>query len=808
MKSKFSQSAAGALHGALDTARELGHTYIGSEHLLLGLLAEPDSAAYRLLTSRGIGKEAIRQRVVALSGKGEKSFLSAKDLTPRSKALLEEASALAKENGRGIIGTEHILLALVSDGDSVAAKLIASEGGSLLELRAELTALAGGNFALPVVEKKKSERRASHEGSALAKYGRSLTELAAEDRFDPLIGREEELDRVMQILSRRTKNNPCLVGEPGVGKTAVVEGLACRIASRRVPEALMGKRVIALDIPAMLAGAKYRGDFEERVKGVLEEARRSPDVILFIDEIHTIIGAGAAEGAIDAAGILKPSLARGEIKLIGATTLAEYRRHVEKDAALSRRFQAVTVGEPTVEEAVAILGGLAPRYEAHHNMKLEEEALRQAVVLSHRYLHGVFLPDKAIDLVDEAASRLRITAFTLPSALQKKEEKLARIVSEKEEAILHQHFERAARLRDEETSLAAALSEEKERWLSVNADRTLVLTADHIREMVSKKTGIPLKRLSRDESEKLKGLEEALHQRVIGQEAAVSAVARAIRRARTGLKDPRRPVGSFVFLGPTGVGKTELTRALAEVLYGSEDAMIRLDMSEYMEKHSVARLIGAPPGYVGYEEAGQLTERVKERPYSVLLFDEIEKAHPDLFNLLLQILEDGRLTDSSGHTVDFSNTVVIMTSNAGEEIAGSVRRLGFGTVGDIPDEKEGKRRLGQLFRPEILNRIDEVILFERLGDAEVKKIAALMLAKLEKRLLSIGIFATFEDSVISIVAESDEVKRFGARPLRRNLSHKVEDAIAEAILGGKLHEGMHPTFYAEEGRLKIRGEKE
>ena len=801
MNGKFSQSAKNALQSALTAAQDLGHTYIGSEHLLLGLLAEPDSAAFRLLTSRGVHRETVQSRVIELAGKGEKSFVSAKDLTPRAKMVIESAFAFCKEEGRGIIGTEHLLLALVSDEESLAAKLIMGEGASLSELLSEGRALVSGNFSPITFDKKKPEKKSDRDAGALRSYGRNLTALAEEGRFDPLIGREEELWRMMQILSRRSKNNPCLVGEPGVGKTAVVEGLAERIAKGRVPEALIGKRIVTLDIPAMLAGAKYRGDFEERMKNLLEEARKSPDVILFIDEIHTIMGAGAAEGAIDAANILKPALARGEIKLIGATTFSEYRRYIEKDAALSRRFQAVEVGEPTPDEALAILRGIASKYEAHHKLTITDEALREAVLLSHRYLSEQYLPDKAIDLVDEAAAHLKISVFTLPPSLVESEDRIKQLAEEKENAIKRQRFELAAALRDEENALAEAHEERKQKWLIQSEEKKLVLTADAIREMVSRKTGIPLKRLCDGESERLKGLEEALHRRVVGQDAAVSAIARAIRRARTGLKDPRRPVGSFVFLGPTGIGKTELSRALAELLYGSEDAMIRLDMSEYMEKQSVSRLVGSPPGYVGYDDAGQLTEKVRRKPYSVVLFDEIEKAHPDVLNLLLQILEDGRLTDSHGHTVNFSSTVVIMTSNAGASFAQSARKLGFATVGEEEKTEDAHKKLSAFFRPELLNRIDEIILFKKLSSDDVKKIVEMMLASLAKRLMTLGIFAEFDESVTAFVMSCADTEKFGARPLRRSLEHRVEDAISEYILDGMFKEGSNLRFFVENEKL-------
>ena len=801
MNGKFSQSAKNALQSALSVAQELGHTYIGSEHLLLGLLAEPDSAAFRLLSSRGVQRESLLARIIQLSGKGEKSFVSAKDMTPRAKMMIENAFSFCKEGGRCVIGTEHLLLALVSDEESLAAKLIAGEGVLLSELSAEGRALVNGNFSQIRFDKKKSEKGSERDAGALKTYGRNLTTLAEEGCFDPLIGREEELWRLMQILSRRAKNNPCLVGEPGVGKTAVVEGLAERIAKGHVPEALIGKRIITLDIPAMLAGAKYRGDFEERMKNLLEEARKHPDVILFIDEIHTIMGAGAAEGAIDAANILKPALARGEIKLIGATTFSEYRRYIEKDAALSRRFQAVEVGEPSPEEALAILRGVVSKYEAHHKLKITDEALSEAVRLSHRYLSEQFLPDKAIDLVDEAAAHLKISLFTLPPALLESEDKIKRLAEEKEEAIKRQRFELAATLRDEESALAESHEVQKQKWLMQSEKTELVLSADAIREMVSRKTGIPLKRLCDGESERLKGLEEALHQRVVGQDEAVSAISRAIRRARCGLKDERRPVGSFVFLGPTGVGKTELSRALAALLYGSEDAMIRMDMSEYMEKQSVSRLIGSPPGYVGYDDAGQLTEKVRRKPYSVVLFDEVEKAHPDVLNLLLQILEDGRLTDSHGHTVNFASTVVIMTSNVGAELAGRAKKLGFATVGEEVKGKEAHKKLSEFFRPEFLNRIDEIILFQKLSASDIQRIAQMMLNSLAKRLMALGIFAEFDESVTHLVASAADTEQFGARPLRRVLEHRVEDAISEFLLDGMFQEGCSVRFFVKDERL-------
>ncbi len=802
----FSQAAQNALESALEFARELGHTYIGSEHLLLGLLAEPDSAAARLLVSRGVSLKETKELVIGISGKGEHTLVNAKDMTPRTKNIIEHSYTLARESGQPFIGTEHLLLALLSEGESVATKIISCEGASISEIKTEATALVSGNFASLSGEKKPRyehpTKKSESDGQVLKNCGRNLTKLAMSGKLDPLIGREKEIGRIIQILSRRTKNNPCLVGEPGVGKTAVIEGLATMIATKSVPESLVGKSIITLDIPSMLAGAKYRGDFEERMKSVLEDVRKNPNIILFIDEIHTIIGAGAAEGAIDAANILKPALARGEIKLIGATTVEEYRRYIEKDAALERRFQAVEVGEPSEEEAVEILKGLRPRYEAHHKIKITDSAIDAAVRLSARYITEKYLPDKAIDLIDEAAAHKRIAAFTLPSELEEAEKEIMRISEEKENAIRAQKFELAASMRDRENLLRAEYENNKERWKNSFENSSLEIGEDDISAMISQNTGIPLKRIASGEGEKLKSLEELLHKRIIGQNEAVSAIARSIRRGRTGLKDPHRPVGSFIFLGPTGVGKTELSKALAELLYGSENSMVRLDMSEYMEKHSVSKLIGSPPGYVGYDDAGQLTEKIRRKPYSVLLFDEIEKAHPDVFNILLQILEDGRLTDSHGRIVDFSNTVIIMTSNAGADIASAARGMGFMTVGEDNFEGEIKRHLKETFRPEFLNRIDEIIVFKKLSSEDIKKIAYIMLKELSKRLLAIGIAADFDESVIDALASSEETASYGARPLRRILERRVEDRISEMLLDGSLAADTAVKFYFEDDELK------
>lgn len=801
MNSRFSRGAQNALTAAQAVARELGHTYIGSEHLLLGLMAEPDSAAARLLTSRGLSAASLREAVILLSGKGEKSQVTARDLTPRAKNLLETADRLCQEARSTSIGSEHLLLALLSDTDSVASRLIAGEGLSVAELKGETSALVNGGFtAHPRFSSPREKKKGEGEG-VLRTYGRDLTRLAAEGRLDPLIGREEELERLEQILCRRMKNNPCLVGEPGVGKTAVVEGLAARIAAGRVPEGLRNKTLMVLDIPAMLAGAKYRGDFEERMKNVTEEVRRNPDILLFIDEIHTIIGAGAAEGAIDAAGILKPALARGEIKLIGATTFEEYRKYIEKDAALERRFQAVTVKEPSPAEALAILRGVRPAYEAHHRLTVTDEALESAVTLSVRYLSDRFLPDKAIDLIDESAASLRIAASTPPFSLSRKEEAIRRLEEEKETAIREQQFEKAAALRDRAAELLRILEEENRAWQEASAARVLTVTSECIADTVAKRTGIPVGRLDREEGLRLRQLEQELSSRVVGQKEAIDAVTRAIRRARTGLKSDRRPVGSFIFLGPTGVGKTELSKALAEALYGTASALLRFDMSEYMEKHSVSKLIGSPPGYVGYEDAGQLTERVRRQPYGVVLLDEIEKAHPDVFHLLLQILEDGRLTDARGRTVDFANTVIIMTSNAGAEIASAVRSLGFATVGAEDTGRAVKQKLKELFRPEFLNRVDEIILFRPLDRDSLSRITDLLLQELAHRLAGIGIEAVFDESLRHSLTEGEDTAAYGARPLRRAVERKIEDPLSEMLLDGRLKEGDRVIFSLEGDRL-------
>ena len=820
MSNHFTGRAQNALNLSLQAAAELGHTYVGSEHLILGLLSEPACIAAKLLNARGAEVSKFRAAVVELSGAGARSRVSPADMTPRVRKIIQDSAAEAGRAGQAYVGTEHLLLAILDEPDCVAVRLLEGMGVSPEELRRDVVGFLASSPSLSGgVEPDKEgtggrglrDRETSREGRGesrrredpdrdddrihgaptLSKYGRDLTAKAKAGRLDPIIGRQRETERVIRILSRRGKNNPCLIGEPGVGKTAVVEGLAQRIADGLVPETLKDKRVVTVDIPAMIAGAKYRGEFEDRLKSVMAEVRKGPDLILFIDELHTIVGAGAAEGAVDAANILKPALARGEIRVIGATTVEEYRLHIEKDAALERRFQAVTVGEPTEEEALAILSGLRPKYEAHHKMKISDEALAAAVELSVKYIPDRFLPDKAIDLMDEAAASLRVSRMTAPPDLKRMEEELATLSRDKEEAIKAQEFERAAGVRDREIKLREAYETAKEAWAggSHPANREETVTASHIADVVTEWTGIPVSRLLESEGERLLGLEETLRSRVIGQEEAVRAVAGAIRRGRLGLKDPRRPIGSFIFLGQTGVGKTELTRALAAALFGSEKALIRLDMSEYMEKHSVARLIGSPPGYIGHEEGGQLTERVRRQPYAVVLFDELEKAHPDIFNILLQVMDDGALTDATGRRVDFRHTVIIMTSNLGAGGRGA-KSAGFSAVPEAGRERERMlSSLKEAVRPEFLNRVDEVVVFSPLGEAEARRIAEMILSEIRSRVEALGIRLVFTDGAVDLIVKEGFDPKYGARPLRRAAVRLVEDPLAEELLTGRVKEG-------------------
>ncbi len=809
MPNKFTPKAGAALNSALTYASDLGHSYIGSEHLLLGLLSTPDCAAARLLSSRGVSADKIKATISEITGVGTPGPVSPTDITPGAKAIIEGAAYESIKSGHTYIGTEHLLLSLLSDKDCVAVRILESLGFSGGDLKSDAEAyVESGPMGRNAVGHEKEPREMSRNKSTLGSYGRDLCAMAKMGKLDPVIGREKETERLIQILSRRQKNNPCLIGEPGVGKTAVVEGLAQRIVDRQVPDDLLEKSIFSIDLGSMIAGAKYRGEFEERLKALISEAEKSEDVILFIDELHSIIGAGAAEGAVDAANIFKPALARGELRVIGATTTEEYRRYIEKDAALTRRFQPVTVGEPGEAQALAVLQGLRAKYEAHHKLTISEEALRAAVTLSVRYLPDRRLPDKAIDLIDEAAARLRIQALGYDPKEKELEEELHRVEREKAEAITAQSFELAATLRARELELqeaCAALKKENCRHTDL-----LTLEAGHIADLVTAQTGIPLGSLLKSDAQRLCDLEKELSGYVIGQEEAISSVSRAIRRGRTGLKDPHRPIGSFLFAGQTGVGKTELCRALATVLFGSRDALIRFDMSEYMEKHSVSKMIGSPPGYVGHEDGGRLTERVRRKPYSILLFDEVEKAHPDVFNLLLQILDDGILTDSQGRRTDFKSCILIMTTNLGAKAHGEAGRVGFSaSPGEdrLQDRTRLDNALRSFFKPEFLNRIDETVFFAPLTEESLRKIAALLLATVTDRIESTGVFIEFEDSVIDAILRYEQNKDYGARPLRRAVTRLIEDGYAEAYLSGEFTKGDYIRAYAEDGTVKFEKNK-
>ena len=803
---KFTKKAETALMYARECAMAFRQPYIGTEHILWGLAKEGTGIAASVLKTAGINEERISQKIMELIGSGDDSGQSL-SYTPRTKRVLELSYTEARRMGQNFIGTEHILIGIMREGESVAIKILIDLGIDIRKLYENIISMLSEDTPSAVAQNKPGVTDV--DTPTLDQFGRDLTSMVRDGKVDPVIGRDKEIERVIQILSRRTKNNPCLIGEPGVGKTAICEGLAQKIVEGNVPETLKDKRVVTLDLSSMVAGAKYRGEFEDRLKKSIEEIRNAGNVILFIDELHTIVGAGAAEGAIDAANILKPLLARGEIQIIGATTLDEYRKHIEKDAALERRFQPITVGEPTQEEAIEILKGIRDKYEAHHKVKITDKALEAAVKMSSRYISDRFLPDKAIDLIDEASSRVRLKCFTAPSDLKDLERSLEDLHKMKEDAIADQNFEKAASIRDEENKLKEELNSKKEAWQMENSKNTQTVTEEEIAAIIGAWTGIPVNRLAQEETERLKNLESVLHNRVIGQADAVQAVSRAIRRGRVGLKDPKRPVGSFIFSGPTGVGKTELSKALAEALFGDDSLLIRIDMSEYMEKHSVSRLVGSPPGYVGYEEGGQLTEKVRRKPYSVILFDEIEKAHPDVFNMLLQILDDGRLTDSTGRTVDFQNTVIIMTSNVGAREITEPKRLGFGSMEenaarDYEDMKKNvMSELKKTFRPEFLNRVDDIIVFHPLSRGEIKKIAALMLNETSKRLEQTGIKVSFTDEVADSMAEKGYDKTFGARPLKRTIQEQIEDKLAEAILDGRVGEGDSITVSFSDGQIAI-----
>lgn len=793
--SYFTQKANEALNLAIKAAENFGHNYVGSEHILLALVKEEAGTAYTILDSKGITVEDIENFIKENIGVGSPTRLSPDDFTPRSKRVLDVSFKIARGMLRSFVDTEHILLALLQEGDSYAVKYINSCGIDERQLFDEIVASMGrGN---PQGENQRKGKNGKSKTPTLDEFGKDLTALAKEGKIDPVIGREKEIQRVIQILSRRTKNNPCLIGEPGVGKTAIAEGLALKIVKEEVPEILFGKKIVALDLTSMVAGTKYRGDFEERIKKAMDEVKNAKDVILFIDEVHTIMGAGAAEGATDAANILKPSLARGEIQVIGATTIDEYRKNIEKDAALERRFQPVMVGEPTEEETIEILKGLRDKYEAHHKVKISDSAIEDAVKMSSRYIADRFLPDKAIDLIDEAASRVRLNAYTVPDNLKEMEKELKSLEEEKASAVRGQDFEQAAKIRDKENNLRTLLDEEKEKWKNLSSHQVKEVTKEDIASVVSSWTGIPANQITKEESERLLNLEKILHERIVGQDKAVSSVARAIRRSRAGLKNPKRPIGSFIFLGPTGVGKTELCKTLAETLFGDEEAIIKLDMSEYMEKHTVSKLIGSPPGYVGFDEGGQLTEKIRRKPYSVVLFDEIEKAHPDVFNMLLQILEDGVLTDSQGRKVSFKNAVIIMTSNVGaSKITDPKGAMGFGEKGDENTNIEElvMADLKATFKPEFLNRVDEIIVFNQLEKKDIEEIARRMLKSLTKQLKELGTEIEFTPNAISALADAGFDKVYGARPLRRAIQTKIEDRLSELILENKLGEKCTVDF--------------
>ncbi len=793
MFGRYTERAQKVIMLAQEEARRLGSHYVGTEHILLGLIQEREGIAVKALAATGVDLDKVKAALEQAIGGGGATVQGEIGFTPRAKkVVMELALEEARSLGHNYIGTEHILLGLLKEGEGVAVRVLAAMGADADKVRAQVLNLLGST---PAGEPAKGPgRKKGAKTPTLDLHSRDLTDLASEGKLDPVIGRDKEIERVIQVLSRRTKNNPVLIGEPGVGKTAIVEGLAQRIVEGKVPEILKNKRVVTLDIASMVAGSKYRGEFEERLKKAMEEIRHAGNIILFIDEMHTIVGAGAAEGAIDAANILKPALARGELQAIGATTIDEYRKHVEKDAALERRFQPITVDEPSVQDTIKILHGLRDRYEAHHKVEITDEALEAAAVLSDRYVSDRFLPDKAIDLVDEAASRVRLENFVAPPNLQELEQKLADVRKEKEAAVQGQEFEKAAKLRDEERKLKEELEKQKKEWEENQASSQPTVTKEHIAEIVSSWTGVPVQRMAVEESERLLNLEDVLHRRVIGQNEAIEALSRAIRRARAGLKDPKRPIGSFIFLGPTGVGKTETARALAEALFGDEEAMIQIDMSEYSERHTVSRLVGAPPGYVGYEEGGQLTEAVRRRPYSVVLLDEIEKAHPEIFNVLLQVLEDGRLTEAKGRTVDFRNTVIIMTSNVGANLIRRETAVGFRPARDEQSSFEDMKakimdEVKRTFRPEFLNRIDEVIVFHALGREHLQRIVGLMLDRLGDRLAEQGLRIKVSDEVKAKLVEQGTDEVFGARPLRRAIQRMVEDPLAEELLRGTFQEG-------------------
>ena len=827
MLRRFTQRAQRSIINAQEEARAMGHPAVGTEHILLGLIREGEGIGARAMLELGVDLQRLRDEVQRVLGTGMvRSEGQAGDLpiTPRAKRVLNLAFDEARLQGVNYVGTEHLLLALLREEQGVAAQILTAMGVRLEDVREQVMLLLGaegpvsgpgeglmgpGKNQAHAAAPNSRRGRSRSKTPVLDNFSRDLTQMARENKLDPVIGRDKEIERVIQVLSRRTKNNPVLIGDPGVGKTAIIEGLAARIVDNTVPEILADKRVVVLDLSGMVAGTKYRGEFEDRLTKVINEIRGAADIIVFIDELHTIVGAGAAEGAIDAANILKPALARGELQCVGATTIDEYRKYIEKDAALERRFQPIMVEEPTLEETIDILKGLRDRYEAHHGVKITDEAIEAAAKLSSRYITDRFLPDKAIDLIDEASSRVRLKNYVLPDELKEIETRLGEIEKEKEEAIMGQEYEKAAALRDEEQKLKSDFEQQRQEWINRRNLESDVVTPEEIAWVVSSWTGVPLAQVAEEEGERLVNLEEVLHRRVIGQDEAVSTVAQAVRRARAGLKDPRRPVGSFIFLGPTGVGKTEVARALAEALFGSEDALIRLDMSEYMEKHAVARIIGSPPGYVGYDEGGQLTEEVRRKPYSVILLDEIEKAHPDVFNILLQVLDDGRLTDGKGRTVDFRNTVIIMTSNLGAETIGRDRSMGFGRQEEEVQNYEKMKervmeRIKTAFRPEFLNRLDDVIVFHHLTKAELEQIFELLITDLRKRVEDQGFKLEISDEAREMIIQQGYNPEFGARPLKRAIQRNIENLVSEEILKKTVVPGDTLKIVVDDGKIKAQ----
>lgn len=799
----FTTKANEVLNLAIKSAQAYGHNYIGTEHILIGLLSTDSTIP--ALTNNNITYEGVERLIREEIGVGNPTSLTPDDFTPRAKRIIEISFQIARTMRNSYVSVEHLLAALLKEDDSYAVKFINELGTDSQRVFDDLINDLSSN-SYDSNPQSSSKKKGKSKTPTLDEFGKNLTELAKQGKIDPVIGREKEIERVIQILSRRNKNNPCLIGEPGVGKTAIAEGLALKIVNGEVPEMLANKAIYSLDLTSMVAGTKYRGDFEERIKKAMDEVKDNKDVILFIDEIHNIMGAGAAEGAVDAANILKPSLARGEIQVIGATTISEYRKNIEKDAALERRFQPVTVGEPTEEETVEILKGLRDKYEAHHKVKITDDAINSAVKLSSRYINDRFLPDKAIDLIDEAASVVRLNAYTLPQNLKDMEEEIKRLNAEKQDAVNNQKFEEAAKIRDKANELNKLLDDEKSKWRNSSNHDVKAVSSEEIAQVVSQWTGVPVNQLTKEESERLLNMEKILHERIVGQDKAVSAISKAIRRGRVGLKNPNRPIGSFIFLGPTGVGKTELCKSLAEAMFGDENAIIKLDMSEYMEKHTVSKLIGAPPGYVGFDEGGQLTEKIRRKPYSVVLFDEIEKAHPDVFNMLLQILEDGVLTDSQGRKVSFKNAIIIMTSNVGaSKITDEKLALGF-------VQEDGKKLsiedlvmpdLKKTFKPEFLNRLDDIIVFNQLDQNDIEEIAKRMLKSLKKRTADIGIELDFTDNAITELAKEGFDKTYGARPLRRAIQSKIEDRLSELILDKTIGEGSKCTVDFSDGEFQF-----